>query len=223
MSVGSAQQPEDRVRGIDLCGVIQVRIDVRRGRNIAVAEPFLNILQRHAVGVEQARAGMPQIVEAHMPEAVLLQKGLKLSGERIRCHQLSELVDIDILQIILAIAPAAEVTVGGLLQLQVLQKLLHLRHQRQRAKAGLGFGAVLLYNLPFAVYDHFRDRVADRDGLGVEIDGVPLQSNDLAAAQAVERCHDDAELHRLAFGFFEKIVQLFLVVRFTDKLGFLRS
>ena len=115
MSVGSAQQPEDRVRGIDLCGVIQVRIDVRRGRNIAVTEPFLYILQRYTVGVEQACAGMPQIVEAHMPEAVLLQKGLKLSGERVRRHQISKLVDIDILQIILAIAPAAEVAVGGLL------------------------------------------------------------------------------------------------------------
>ena len=65
--------------------------------------------------------------------------------------------------------------------------------------------------------------VADRDGLGVEVNGVPLQSDDLAAAQTVERRHDDAELYRLALGFFKKIVQFLRVVRFADKLGFLRA
>ena len=43
----------------DLGLVIQVGVDVRRGGEVAVAQPLLNVLERHAVGQQQAGAAMP--------------------------------------------------------------------------------------------------------------------------------------------------------------------
>ena len=59
-------------------------------------EPFLDILQRHAVDVQHAGAGVPKVVEADMPEALALQKRLKLSRQRIGRDQFPELIDVDI-------------------------------------------------------------------------------------------------------------------------------
>ena len=77
---------------------------IGRGGNIAVSQPFLDILQRHAVGVQHAGTGVPQVVEADMPEALAIQKRLKLSRQRIGRDQFSELIDVDIRLIFLVVA-----------------------------------------------------------------------------------------------------------------------
>ena len=58
-----------------------MRVDVAGGADVAVTQPFLNVLQGHAVGVEQAGAGVAQIVEADAPQAVLLQEGREGLGQ----------------------------------------------------------------------------------------------------------------------------------------------
>ena len=50
--------------GSHLGAVIQVGVDVAGGADVTVAQPLLNVLQGHAVGVEQAGAGVAEIVEA---------------------------------------------------------------------------------------------------------------------------------------------------------------
>ena len=39
-------------------------VDVRRGGNVAVAQPFLNLFHGHALFQQQAGAGVPKLVEA---------------------------------------------------------------------------------------------------------------------------------------------------------------
>ena len=60
--------------GAHLGAVAEVGVDVAGGAGVAVAQPDLDVLQGHAVGVEQAGAGMAQIVEANAPQSVLLQE-----------------------------------------------------------------------------------------------------------------------------------------------------
>ena len=43
-----------------------MRIDIACGRNIAGPEPFLNVLQRHAVCVQQRRAAVPEIMKTDL-------------------------------------------------------------------------------------------------------------------------------------------------------------
>ena len=49
-------------------------VDVRRGGEVAMAQPLLNVLERHAVGQQQAGTAVTQIVKAHPAQAVALQK-----------------------------------------------------------------------------------------------------------------------------------------------------
>ena len=44
--------------------IIQVAVDVCRGADIAVAQPFLDLLHGHIVGKQQRGAAVPEIVEA---------------------------------------------------------------------------------------------------------------------------------------------------------------
>ena len=52
-------------------------VDVRRGGNVAVAQPLLDQLHLHALCDKERRAGVAQIVEADVLESVLLQNPLQ--------------------------------------------------------------------------------------------------------------------------------------------------
>ena len=56
----------DRICGRNLIAVIQMGVDVRGRSDIAVSEPFLDILQSHTVCVEQAGAAMAEIVKTNL-------------------------------------------------------------------------------------------------------------------------------------------------------------
>ena len=53
----------DFIGGGHLGVVVQVGVDVAGGADVAVAEPFLNVLEGYAVGVEQGRTGVPEVVK----------------------------------------------------------------------------------------------------------------------------------------------------------------
>ena len=61
--------------GTQLLGLgIQVGVDVGRGGDVAVAQPFLDLLHRHPLFQQQAGTGVAQIVEADLPQAVVDQQ-----------------------------------------------------------------------------------------------------------------------------------------------------
>lgn len=73
------------------------------------------------------------------------------------------------------------------------QQLPELRHERKRPHAGLRLGRIR-HNLDvLAVKVARRDSVPDRDGIGIEVDGVPLEAEHLAAAQTIRYDFEDAD------------------------------
>lgn len=48
--------------------VIQVGVDIRRGGEVTVSQPLLNVLERHAVGQQQAGTAMPLRYNYDKPE-----------------------------------------------------------------------------------------------------------------------------------------------------------
>ena len=68
---------------------IQMRVDIRRGRNIAVAQPLLNLLHRYALFQQQAGAGVAQIMEADPAQTIFFQKLRKARCHGIRLNQIS--------------------------------------------------------------------------------------------------------------------------------------
>ncbi len=50
-------------------------VDVRRGTDVAVSEPFLDLLQGDIVCQKQRCAAVPEIMETDLSQPVLLQDG----------------------------------------------------------------------------------------------------------------------------------------------------
>ena len=69
-------------------------INVACSADIAVSQPLLNLLQAHAIGIEQAGAAMAQVVEADTLHIVRRQKNRKMLREIIRVHTFSHRINI---------------------------------------------------------------------------------------------------------------------------------
>ena len=71
---------------------IQMRVDIRRGRNIAVTQPLLNLLHRYALFQQQAGTGVAQIVESDPAQTILFQQLWKACRHGIRLDQVAHCI-----------------------------------------------------------------------------------------------------------------------------------
>ena len=78
-------------------------INVACCADVAVTQPLLNLLQAHAIGIEQAGAAMAQIVKADTLHLVCDQKIREMLAQEIGSNPLSHRVYIDIVKVIGAI------------------------------------------------------------------------------------------------------------------------
>ena len=68
------KEPHDGVCGINLRGIIQMRIDISCGADVAVPEPFLDVFQRDSIRVKQTGATVTQIVETNSSHPMFLKE-----------------------------------------------------------------------------------------------------------------------------------------------------
>lgn len=80
----------------NLGSVVQMRINIRGGREIAVSQPLLNHLHRDAVCQKQTGARVAQIVKADAPQMIIPQDDLERIGEIIRLEQIAHCVYADV-------------------------------------------------------------------------------------------------------------------------------
>ena len=78
-------------------------INIAGGADIAVPQPLLNLLQAHAIGIEQTSAAMAQVVETDTLHLVCYQKIWEMLAQEIGPNPLSHRVYIDIVKVIGAI------------------------------------------------------------------------------------------------------------------------
>lgn len=71
---------DDCIRRGHLTGEIQMCINVACCADVTVTGPLLNLLQAHAVGIEQAGAAVAQVVEADAFHIVRGQMGVQAAG-----------------------------------------------------------------------------------------------------------------------------------------------
>lgn len=166
--------------------VIQVRVDVCRRAEIAVPQPLLNLLHRDAVGQQKTGAGVPKIMQTDDAQVVLFKNPLEAVRQRVRLQPFPDLIHADVVQIVRAVGAPAEPAVVLLLLFFLEQQLPEFRHKRKRPHAGLRLGRICHNLNVLAVKVARRDGMPDRDGIGIEVDGVPLEAEHLAAAQTIE-------------------------------------
>ena len=203
--------------------VIQVRVDVRRRAEIAVPQPLLDLLHRDTVGQQEAGAGVPKIMQTDDAQVVLFENPLEAVRQRVRLQPFPDLVHADVVPIVRAVGAPAEPAVVPLLLFFMEQQLPELRHQRKRPHAGFRLGRIG-HNLDvLAVKVARRDGMPDRNGIGIEVDGVPLEAEHLAAAQTVEGSQFDGQLQRMALDGLKQRVDLCAVVEAAYKPLLLRA
>ena len=78
------QRGRNNIRRFQFALGIQVRVNIARRLNIRVTQPVLDHLHRHLFGQEKRRAGMPELVEAYVPETVLVKKHAEVVCDIIR-------------------------------------------------------------------------------------------------------------------------------------------
>ena len=167
-------------------------VDVVGRAEIAVPQPLLNLLERHVAGQQEAGAGVAQVVEADAAQAVSLQHEAEIARQIFRLHPAAHLVDADVAFVAADVGIPAKPPVFRLLCLEPGQQLANGRGQGQRAPAGLGLGGVPRDDGVLSVHVAAGHRVLNGEGALRKVDGVPLQPEYLAAAQAVE----GGQLHR---------------------------
>ena len=142
----------DRKRGRYVGIVIQVRINVGRGADVAVTKPLLDFFHRHTVCVKHAGVGMPEIVKTDRPQAVLFQKSRKRLRQIAGLDRLAHIVHVNVIEVILTIAVSADLSIQLLLLPKRQKKILKLRDNRKRAAARFRFRPVFADRFGFTVY-----------------------------------------------------------------------
>ena len=78
---------------------------------IRVAEPLLDLLQRHAIGQQKAGAAVTQIMKPHLGHTVFCYVLGKVLRQITRAHTLSQLIHKNITVVLVVIAIAANLLV----------------------------------------------------------------------------------------------------------------
>ena len=98
-------------------------INVACRADVAVPQPLLNLLQAHAIGIEQTGAAMAQIVKADTLHLVCDQKIREMLAQEIGPNPFP-IGSLDIVKIISAIAFTADLPILLLLLFHFIEHLL---------------------------------------------------------------------------------------------------
>ena len=90
-------------------------VDIGCCADIAVSQPFLNLLQAHTIGIEETGTAMSQIMKTYLFQFVLCQQNLKMLGNEIRLHQFANGIHIHVFEVVVAIVTTANQAVDFLL------------------------------------------------------------------------------------------------------------
>ena len=187
---------------------IQMGVDVRRGGDVAVPQPFLDLLHGYPLFQQQAGAGVPQIVKAYFPQAVLLQQLGEVVSDDIGQDKVSHLIHEQVALEFLIVAVAAEFLVVLLLFLQRPQPLGKALYQWKGSQAGFGLGPVRLDKQVLSLHAGSGHRVADGEGSRREVNGVPPQAQHLTPPQPVEGRELDDKFQPVPTGGFKQLLHL---------------
>lgn len=108
-------------------------------------------------------------------------------------HQLSGLVDADIIQIVPAVRTLEHSAVHFLLLFFRPQNFFNGWQQRKCAEAGFGFEHILADSHRLAIYRVLNDLVLDGDGLLFKVDRIPFQTKDFTSPSMVRICSKRAK------------------------------
>ena len=101
------KEAHDSICGINLRGIIQMRIDISCGADVAMSEPFLDVFQRNSVCVKQTGTTVSKIMEANPPHSMLLKEVRESRCQILWLDQFPKFVHEDVIHVVLAVTASA--------------------------------------------------------------------------------------------------------------------
>ena len=95
-----------------------MRVDIGCRGKVAVTKPFLNLLHRHTVRQQHARAAVTQIMETNGSKSIASQQIAETGRHIIRINQATHLINANVSKIVLAIATSGQSAIFFLLSPQ---------------------------------------------------------------------------------------------------------
>ena len=166
---------------------------------------------------------VPEIVIPDLSHPLRLEQLRKALCDIVRLYQIANLIDTYILKIFLDVAASAQAAVFLLLFFQGEKSFPHERNKRQCSHTRFGLSRVRCNQNALAVEITRSNRVTDRDGVLVKVDGIPFQTDCFTPAQAVERTEQNRKLKFAAFCSLEKSVDFIGIIEAADVTVFLRT
>lgn len=103
-------------------------VNIGGGGEVAVTQPFLNLLHGNAVCQKKAGAAMTQVMKADRTQTVFLQQLRELLGNVVGADDVPDLAHTQIAQILPIVAFTAQAAVGVLLAFQHQQAVTDVGH-----------------------------------------------------------------------------------------------
>ena len=192
----------------DLAVAVEVAVDVGSRVHIAVSEPILYLLHRSSEREQERSAGMPQVMEADMPQSVLLQDDREMVADVVRTVEFSERVHANVVLVIAAVSLSKRPFHFRLPFPLGKEHLLHHRDQGKRPLGGFGFHHVVsVRTVPFVQY-----LMPDVDFLLRKVNSRPFQSQHLTSPQSVIGGQRDHQMEFVIGGHAEQFLDLLGIV-----------
>ena len=159
---------------------------------------------------------MSEVVKSDVSHALRFEQFRKALSDIVRLDQIANLVDAYIVKIVLDVAASAQPAIFLLFLSECKKSVSHKWNKRKRPHAGFGLCGIGCNQDHLAVHLTGSNRVPDSDGVLVKINGIPFQTDCLAAAQTVERAEQDRKLKLAAFCRFKESVDLISIIEAAD-------
>lgn len=169
----------------------------RGGQVRSVAQVTLNLAQTATFVQQKSSASVSQVVKTDLRQVAVRNPPAKVVANVLGREQLTVRIDEYVLSICGPVSALFR-SVFLDLSLAAFQPLADIVRQWECAAARLGLEVVAADKLALAVNPDFSDLVPDLEGAGLEVDVQLAESEDLAAAQAVDDSKADDILNRVA-------------------------
>ena len=158
---------------------------------------------------------MTKIMESNVFELIFLNDVLEVRSHKVWRDQLTEVVTAHKAVIFPVKVFTEELRIVFFKGFAFDQHLLNMRDQGKSSYTGLSFKLIFDKDHFFAAAISAGDLTANREFLFFKVDGIPLQTDNLALAKSVVGCNMYHKFKSVALEYFKELFQLVLIARKT--------
>ena len=188
-------------------------VKVRRDVECRMTESLLNRLHRNVICKQKAGTAVTQVMETEHLHIVIFDNFVEVVRHHVGADELSEQINTHKAVKLRAVIPAAKFLVV-LVHLPLFKEhFLDVRDKRQSSSGGVRFQTSFHEQFGTTVLIVITNDLAlDRNGLFLEVDGIPLQTEYLTAAQTIIGSNVNDKFQLVTFEHLKQFIQFIFII-----------